>query len=356
MMVRRHIPFVGRAALLLSALSLSACGSGQSLPDSVKKRSGTVVVEGCSLDSFQTSTLQSDDARAVASEVILLCLYIRDGVAAPLAPADRGSVSQTVSWLQQHGYRARLGATTGEVSTTPPSSLEPILADPAKRSTLVSSLAGFASISDGMTVVPPTLSAQSEASFRAFFTELSATVPDRRVGLFAPPSTMSPSDVPSGDAIKLSALSGSLSRGYLMTLDLHCCDDTPGPTTASDWITNAVSFARSQTSTTSLSFSLPLYGTYFGANKTQRQVSYAEAAGMAASRHIEILRREDTGSLYFSFSDVGGVSTVIFDDTHSLLRTLSEVDAGVPADVGVLYYGLGGEDPTLFSSLKERMK
>lgn len=355
-MDRSRLPFSRRAALLLSFFSLSACGSNQELPDTVSKRYGTVVVESCALDPWQTATLQSDSARAVLSEVILLCLYVRNGVAEPLAPADQSSVAQVTSALKQRGYRVRLGVTTGETPGTTPSALEAILADPAKRAALIASLAGFSPISDGIALAPPTLLPTSEASFRAFVNELAATLPDRRIGLFAPPSSMTPSDVASGDAIKLSALSSSLSRSYLMTLDLHCCDDVPGPTTASDWITRVVTFARSQTNTASLSFSLPLYGTYFGATKTQRQVSYAEAAGMAASRHIEILRREDTGSLYFSFSDAGGVSTVVFDDSHSLLRTLSEVDAGVPADVGVLYYGLGGEDPNLFAALKERMK
>ena len=90
-MDRSRLPFSRRAALLLSFFSLSACGSNQELPDSVKKRNGTVVEESCALDPWQTATLQSDSARAVLNEVILLCLYVRNGVAEPLAPADHGS-------------------------------------------------------------------------------------------------------------------------------------------------------------------------------------------------------------------------------------------------------------------------
>ncbi len=345
-----------RVALPLFALWLGACGSPSQLPDSVKKRSGTVVVEGCGIDPWQTATLQSDDTRAVVSEVILICLYVRDGVAAPLAPADRASVSDVVSSLRQRGYRVQLGVTTGEDPTASQSTLDAVLADKAQRAALTASIASYASIVDGITLVPPALSAQSESSFRAFVSELSAQATDRKIGLFAPPQSMTPSDVPAGDAIKLTALQSQLSRGYLMTLDLHCCDGSVGPTTASDWISSVVSFARQQVSTTALSFSLPLYGTYFGNGQQQRQVSYLEAAGLASHHHIELLRHADTDSLYFTFSEAGGVSTVYFDDSQSLLRTLSEVDEQVPAEVGVLYYGLGSEDPALFRNLKERMK
>ncbi len=345
-----------RVALPLFLLWLGACGSPSTLPDSVKKRNGTVVVESCGIDPWQTATLEADDTRAVVGDVILICLYVRDGIAEPLAPADRASVSAVVASLQQRGYRVQLGVTTGEDPTAGQSTLDSVLADSTRRAALTASISAYAPLANGITVVPPALAAKSEASFRAFVSELSAAVPNRKISLFAPPQSMTPSDVPAGDAIKLAALANQLSHSYLMTLDLHCCDGEPGPTTASDWISTVVSFARPQVGTSTLSFSLPLYGTYFGNGQRQRQVSYLEAAGLAAHHHIEVRRHDDTDSLYFTFSEAGGVSTIYFDDSQSLLRTLSEVDQQVPAEVGVLYYGLGSEDPALFRNLKERMK
>ena len=339
---------------LLGVLGLWGCGDAQ-LPDSVKRRSGTVLVDGCGLDSFQETSLLSDNTRAVVSEIILLCLYVRDDLASPLAPADRRSLTETVTQLHQRGYRVQLAVTTGEPVTQTPSKLEALLRDPARRALLTSSVVDYSSLVDGVVIAPPQLSNGSESAFRTWLGELTSALPSLRVSLFSPPSSESPSDIPGGDAISLSALRSQLAQVYLMTLDLHCCDGTPGPTTASDWIANVALFAKPLLGATPLSIALPLYGTHYGA-KTQREVSYLEAVGLAGAEHIQILR-DESGALHFDYTDSSGaLAHVYFDDAHSTLQTLSNLDQTVPAEVGVLYYGVGAEDPALWATLKERMK
>ena len=343
-----------RISLLLGILSVLGCESS-ALPESVKRRSGTVVIESCALDPFQQSALLSDDARAVVSDIVLLCLYIRDDVATPTAPADRASVAQVVSLLRQRGYRVQLGVTTGEPTTLMPSKLDALLRDPARRAVLSSSIADAAKLADGIVIAPPQLASSSEPAFRAWITELAAMVPSRRVSLFAPPSTMTPSDIPGGDAINVAALRDQLAQVYLMTLDLHCCDGQPGPTTSADWISQVAAFAQDAYPTSSLSITVPLYGTHFG-SQNQRPVSYLEAVGIAGHEHIEIVRTND-GTLRFDYQEPGGaLAHVYFDDAQSTLQTLSQVDETVPNSVGVVYYGVGGEDPSLWRTLKERMK
>src|ERR1700719_1706841 len=50
-------------------------------------RQGTVVVDDCTLDPWQSATLQSPAARRVIQDVVLLCLSVQDTGA--VAPADR---------------------------------------------------------------------------------------------------------------------------------------------------------------------------------------------------------------------------------------------------------------------------
>jgi spore germination protein YaaH len=69
-------------------------------------------------------------------------------------------------------------------------------------------------------------------------------------------------------------------------------------------------------------------------------------------RHIQVLRSDD-GSLNYSFIDERGRrNEVWFDDGRSIASRLAVLDPKVGSEVGVLYYGLGGEDPKLWSTLQ----
>jgi len=64
------------------ALSAIACGGGVDEPPSldgvvVPRRIASVIVEGCALDPWQRQALSGTGARAVLSEVILLCPSFR---------------------------------------------------------------------------------------------------------------------------------------------------------------------------------------------------------------------------------------------------------------------------------------
>ncbi len=354
-MLKHPLLTLCRTALLSGSLALLGCGTSTVTIDSVKQRPGTAVVESCELDSLQRLSLLTEDARAVISDVVLLCLYIRDDVAAPLAPTDAASVGQTVSDLRQRGYRVQLGVQTGEAFSQTPSKLDALLQNNARRAALTASIVSQAALADGVVLAPPTLSTATEPAFRTWIAELSQSIGARKLSLFAPPSSQSPSDIPGGDAINLTALQSQLSRAYLMTLDLSCCDGAAGPTTSAEWISSVVSFAQKQTPNLAMQFSVPLYGTYFGP-QGQRQLSYLEAVGLAGDRQIEILRNEE-GALHYSYQEQSGARTeVYFDDAHSLLQMLSQLDDSVLPSVGVLYYGVGAEDPALWSTLREKMK
>lgn len=354
-MLKHPLLTLCRTALFSGSLALLGCGTSTVTIESIKHRPGTAVVESCELDSLQQLSLLSEDARAVVSDVVLLCLYIRDDVAAPLAPADAASVQQTVTTLRQRGYHVQLGVQTGEAFSQTPSKLDALLQNNTRRAVLTASIVNQAGLADGIVLAPPTLSTATEPAFRAWIAELSQSLGSRKLSLFAPPSSQSPSDIPGGDAIDLTALQSQLARAYLMTLDLSCCDEAPGPTTSGDWISSVMSFAQQRTPNLAMQFSVPLYGTYFGP-QGQRQLSYLEAVGMAGDKQIEVLRNED-GALHYSYQEQSGQRTeVYFDDAHSLLQTLSVVDSSVLPSVGVLYYGVGGEDPALWSTLREKMK
>jgi spore germination protein YaaH len=67
---------------------------------------------------------------------------------------------------------------------------------------------------------------------------------------------------------------------------------------------------------------------------------------MAASAGVQITRSLG-GELWFDLLD----SQVWFDDARSTLLTLTALSSALPSTVGVLYYGLGSEDPAVWSTV-----
>ncbi len=88
-----------------------------------------------------------------------------------------------------------------------------------------------------------------------------------------------------------------------------------------------------------------------------RAVTYLEARGLAATAGAR-LARGPTHALTFSWSDAQGVPHVVwFDDAVSTTQALAGFRPEVlPADVGVVFYGLGAEDPALFPALARAMR
>lgn len=348
MTMDRPRTLIGAAALA----ALGACGPQVDKLAPIARRSGAVVVEGCALDPWQRATLSSSAARAVLSEVILLCLSPREGGVAPTDSDARAALRAEIAALRQSGYRALLGlnAVHDAGPEYSPARLASLLTDGARRATLTAALQERALEADGLEIALPTLNNSSARDLSAWLGELAAVVrPARSLGLFAPPSANDPSDLPGGDAVDLRGVAGLVDRARLMTLDYS--GGEPGPTTDAAWIGEVAALARTKLGQTPLSVTLPLYGIDFGGAEP-RQISYVEAVGLASHHRVQILR-SDSGGLYTSYSGSDGVHQVYFDDARSLAQLRAATDETLPQGAGVVYYGLGGEDPALWSQLQE---
>lgn len=351
------IPMRFRLAAAALLASVAGCVSESAPPASLMRRTASVVVEGCALDPWQRATLDSSAARAVISEVILLCLSPRDGGVAPMDPDARAALRQQIGALRASGYRALLGlsAVHDAGPEYSPERFGALLADAQRRAQLTAALQERAQEADGLEIALPTLKNSSARDLSAWLGEVAAALrPARKLGLFAPPSSKDPSDLPGGDAVDLRAVAGLLDRVRLMTLDYSCCDGAPGPTTDAAWIGEVAALARGKLGATPFSFALPLYGVDFGpgaAAASQRQVSYAEAVGVAGHHRVQILRAGG-GALSFSYDAADGRHDLFFEDARSITLTRAASDPLLPAEAGVLYYGLGGEDPALWPQLQ----
>ena len=99
----------------------------------------------------------------------------------------------------------------------------------------------------------------------------------------------------------------------------------------------------------------PLYGWDFGPSG-QRSVTYLEAQGVASDTHASV-QRGPTGTLYYDWQDESsGSHETWFDDGTSTSWTLAAWDTQtLPADVGVVFWGLGSEDPALWDTLAQEL-
>lgn len=357
----RSLPALAALGLVLG---LAACGPGDDRPDTLRRRPASVVVDGCTLEPAQEASLASDAARRVLDEVILLCLSVREGGVTPMDNDARAALSAQSRALQQQGYKVRLGVVgRNDVGIElEPQRFASLIQSTTSRESITATLAEFAKDADGIELSLPPLPASAQAALTIWVGELRKALPaGRTLGVFVPPSITDPSDVPGGDAVDLRALAPSLSSVRLMTLDLHCCENMPGPTTDIDWIGEVVAHAQPRLGTVPYSVSLPLYGVHFGL-AGPRAVTYLEAVGLASQHRMQILR-DGSGSLHYAYAEEesddeeepsAATNVVWFDDARSILRMQSRLDSTQPG-VGVLYYGLGGEDPTLWSELQERL-
>lgn len=356
----RRLAALGLALLALSTaigcngegpVPLDAVGLGADTP--LPRRKGTLLLDACGLDPWHEATLARPSTRAIAGEVLLLCMVPRDTGA--LGPADKGAraaLERTVASLRSLGYQVSLGvAFTDETGARYDAErTRGLLRDPAFRDALVASLEPLLPKVDAVDL--DLMSAPVDA--RADLTRLVAAVSAKTrqakkpLGLLLPPSVATPSDLPNGEAFDRAALAASVDRFRVMTLDYS--DTTPGPTLDPGWATDAVRLALREQRETAVA--VPLYGTDFGP-RGPRGVSVLEARGLA-STHGAVPRRGPTGALTFSYAEAGATHEVWYDDAESTGLALGAFATSLPPEVGVLYYGLGAEDPSLFQQLAER--
>jgi spore germination protein YaaH len=326
-------------------------GADATLP----KRRGSVVVEGCALDAYQTDVLAGAPAHAVLQEVVLVCPTVDEqGALAPSDATAQAALSSQVAQLRKLGYVVTLGigARDADGSTPAPTPLAARFENDAYRVAFLKSLYDTAMLADGVELAMPPIGASARDRLTALVRVLGEQVhPAKRVGLFAPPSYTTPSDLPNADVWDLAALGPSLDRVRLMTVDYTDPRGPAGPTTDPGWAVQVWKTARARSPAATIDVTLPLYGWDYAGGQA-KAVSYLDAIAIAKAHGVTPTRLP-IGEPTFDYRDAGGLShTVVYDDTLSLTRALLAWDTStVDPSVGVTFYGLGAEDPALFPKL-----
>ena len=364
MMARTSVAMTVMLGLALSASAVLGCStsSGETVSSVAQRtetplpaRAGTVIIDGCVIDSWQRATLAGAGARRVLQEVVLLCLVPRlDGTVGPRDPSTVAHLASTVNDLKAEGYRVHFGvAFTDETGQRyDGAQTAGFLADPAWRTRFRDTLVVALGPADGVELDLQGLSNPARQAVTTLVTEISRAVrPGKRLGVFVPPSVTSPSDLPGGDAFARVELAAQVDRLRIMTLDFS--DLGAGPTIDPGWAVDAVRLARRDSAAVDISY--PLYGTDFGP-RGRRSVTYLEAIATAAAFGARVERGATTAP-FVRYSGYGGEPHELwFDDTDSTALALSAWTHDVlPPDVGVVFYGLGAEEPSLFERLGARM-
>ena len=318
-------------------------------------RAGTVIVDGCVIDPWQRATLAGPGARRVLQDVILLCLVPRlDGTVGPRDPSALKHLGALIADLATDGYRVSLGVSftdeTGQRYDGPQT--RSFLGDPGWRASFVETLVPALAPAVGAELDLQGLPNDARDLVTAFVMEVAQSVrPAKRLGIFVPPSVAVPSDLPGGDAFARDALGAQVDRMRIMTLDFS--DQAPGPTVDPGWAVDAVRLARRDAPAVDIAY--PLYGTDFGP-RGHRSTTYLEAVAIAQVTGSPIEHGPTTAPFVRYVAYGNEPHELWFDDIDSTSRALAAWSYDVlPADVGVVFYGLGAEQPNLFESLGARM-
>jgi spore germination protein YaaH len=332
----------------------------------VPKRTGSVLLDGCSVDAGQQASLAGAEARKVVSEVVLVCLSLTDSGGVSLRQGQTaGGLAQQIQALRGLGYSVQLGVTAVDEDDDeqPADELSRWLRRSQWQRGTVQALATYAQDSDGIQLLLPELEDSARSDLSAWVSALSAKLrPARRLALFAPPSLTQPSDIAGGEAYDLSALAPKVDRIRLLTIEA-ASGDAPGPTLDADWVLQAATFAGKSGVTDKLDVSVPLYGIDFRLTTTptrqiadETPVSYAEAQALSLTYGVTP-QGGDGEALHFSYkTNDGQEHEVWYEDSASILQGLRALPtASLPPSAGVVYFGVGGEDPELFADLAEAM-
>jgi spore germination protein YaaH len=325
-------------------------GGGGQTP--IPSRAGSVVVEGCQLDPWQTMQLQSPSAQAILQDVILLCPTARDdGTVAPVESSAQAELAQQVASIKGMGYHARLALTMADELGQPysQSTMQASLASESWRSKVIAGVAPFAAMADGIDLQLPPPPDASQSDVTNLVRALSNAVGRNSLAVFVPPGGAS-TDVAGTAAYDLGSIGAVASRLHVLTLDYSCCTGSAGPTIDSGW---AVDVMRATAAATSapLDVAFPLYGWDFGPGG-QKAVTFLDAQSVASDTGASV-QRGPTGSLFYDWQDEsGGSHETWFDDATSTSWTLAAWDTvTLPPSVGVVFWGLGSEDPSLWDTL-----
>ncbi len=358
---------LGLAAGVMLAFAAIGCGTdsgndsevvGLGAESALPARVGSVVVDGCVLDTWSRAILAGQGAKRVlrGGDVIMLCLIPReDGTIGPRDPSARAALTALAQDLKRDGYRVHFGiAFTDESGQRyDGAQTRAFLQSSAWRQRLVETLPLVIEPADGVEIDLQFLPNDARPFVTALVADLAKVVrPARRLNVFVPPSVAEPSDLPGGEAFSRTELAPHVDRMRIMTLDYS--ERAPGPTIDPGWAVDAVRLARTDFANVDVSY--PLYGMDFGP-RGRRPVIYHDAIAISTIAKVPILRGP-TGAPFIDYLAFGGEQHQLwFDDAESTGRALGAWTADVlPLDVGVLFYGLGAEDPALFERLGARMQ
>lgn len=324
---------------------------------SLPSRAGTVIVDGCVIDPWQKAVLAGPGAHRMLQTVVLLCLVPRlDGTIGPRDPSAVLELGRTADLVHGLGYRAHFAvAFTDETGQRyDGSQTGAFLKDPAWRARFVSTLPPVIEAADGLEIDLQGLTDETRASVTALVTETSKAVrPAKKLGVFIPPSVTTPSDLPGGEAFDRRALSTLVDRMRVMTLDFS--ESQPGPTIEPGWAVDAARVALRDTTdgAAAIDVAYPLYGMDWGP-RGRRSITWFDAMGMAQASRAPI-ERGPTGAPNLRYGAFGEPHILWFDDAESTARALGAwTTETLPSGVGVVFYGLGAEDPQLFELLGAR--
>ena len=366
MMTKKIFGLATSVALALAALAAMGCGTdsgeesevvGLRAETTLPSRIGSVVVDGCVLDTWSRAILAGPGAKRVfrGGDVIMLCLVPReDGTVGPRDPSARAALTALAQDLKRDGYRVHFGiAFTDESGQRyDGTQTRAFLQSDAWRQRLVETLPLVTEPADGVEIDLQSLPNDARPFVTALIADLAKVVrPARRLNVFVPPSVTVPSDLPGGDAFSRAELAPHVDRMRIMTLDYS--EKDPGPTIDPGWAVDAVRLAKGDFANVDVSY--PLYGMDFGP-RGRRPVIYHDAIAISTIARVPI-ERGPTGAPFISYLAFGNEQHQLwFDDADSTGRALGAWTGDVmPLDVGVLFYGLGAEDPALFERIGARM-
>lgn len=318
-------------------------------------RKGTILIDGCVIDTWSRSTLALPATKKVAQTVVMLCAVPRlDGTVGPRDESALAHLSSLVGELHDEGYRVNLGiAFTDESGQRyDGSQTSAFLTNAVWRARFVETLPAVLAPFDGAELDLQKLPNDARANVTQLVAATAGVVrPQKQLNAFIPPSVTVPSDLPGGEAFSRLELAPHLDRMRIMTLDFS--ETTPGPTLEPGWAVDAVRLALGDFPRCDVS--IPLYGMDFGP-RGRRPTTWFEAQAITTKGGITV-ERGPTGAPFFRYVLFGNETHELwFDDATSTARALGAwTFETLPAEVGVLYYGLGAEDPTLFEQLGGRM-
>jgi len=356
-------------AFSVGVLLLCACGFTNGSPgslaqtdtQSVPVRHGTVISDGCTLDSWQLETLGTPEMKAVVDDVVLLCLLPHaDGSVTPNDPSGTEQLAMLVTQLQGMGYGVALAADfvtdNGNVFDGTETAQE--LSDSGWSAKVATNIALAARGANEVDLDLELLPASAKQDLTQLVTLVAAAVhPQTKLGIFLPPATMTPSDVPGGDAFDVATIAQSADRFRVLTLDYAgvAPGTTPGPTIDSGWAVDAVRFALTNTGNVPVDVSFPLYGNDFTTSSLTaavRSTTFLEAVGLGET-YGQVPTRAPTQELVLDYTDdTNATHELWYDDARSTVLTLGAWDyTTLPSNIGVVFYGLGAEDPALWNAV-----